>query len=40
VAADKKRAGGAVRLPVVVAPGEARVEQVRLESLHVAVLPT
>jgi 3-dehydroquinate synthetase len=40
VAADKKRAGSSLRLPVVAAPGEAMVERVRLEALHVAVLPT
>jgi len=40
VAADKKRAGSHLRLPVVAAPGEARVERVRLEALHLAVLPT
>jgi hypothetical protein len=40
VAADKKRAGGTLRFPVVAAPGEARVERIRLEALHRAVLPT
>ena len=40
VATDKKRFGMAVRLPVVVAPGESRVERVGLETLHVAVFPT
>jgi 3-dehydroquinate synthetase len=40
VGSDKKRAGSTLRLPVVAAPGEARVERVRLEALHLAVLPT
>ena len=40
VGSDKKRAGGVLRLPVVAAPGEARVERVRLVSLRLAVLPT
>jgi shikimate kinase/3-dehydroquinate synthase len=40
VASDKKRAGSAVRLPVVTGPGECHVERVRLEALHGAVLPT
>jgi shikimate kinase/3-dehydroquinate synthase len=40
VGADKKRAGATVRLPVVAAPGESRIERVRLESLHVAAFPT
>jgi shikimate kinase/3-dehydroquinate synthase len=40
VGTDKKRAGSTLRLPVVAAPGDARVERVRLDQLHVAVLPT
>jgi shikimate kinase/3-dehydroquinate synthase len=40
VASDKKRAGSMLRLPVVTAPGEAHVEKVRVDALHVAVLPT
>lgn len=38
VAADKKRAGNAVRLPVVEAPGVSRLEKVRLEMLRESVL--
>ena len=38
VAADKKRAGKLVRLPVVSAAGVARLERVRLETLREAVL--
>jgi shikimate kinase/3-dehydroquinate synthase len=40
VGADKKRSGASVRLPVVSAPGECRVEAVRLTALHGAVFPT
>jgi shikimate kinase/3-dehydroquinate synthase len=40
VGSDKKRAGGAVRLPVVTGAGECHVERVRLEALRGAVLPT
>lgn len=35
--ADKKRAGGALKLPVVVAPGQARLERVTLDALRRAV---
>jgi shikimate kinase/3-dehydroquinate synthase len=38
VGADKKRARGAVRLPVVMAPGQARVERVPLGTLRDAVV--
>ena len=38
VAADKKRAGKVVRLPVVVAPGVSRLERVPLDTLREAVL--
>ena len=37
LAADKKRARDAIRLPVVAAPGEARIERVPLDALHAAV---
>jgi shikimate kinase/3-dehydroquinate synthase len=40
VASDKKRAGGAVRLPVVTAAGACRLERVPLRALHDALLPT
>jgi shikimate kinase/3-dehydroquinate synthase len=40
VATDKKRTGAFVRLPVVTAPGEARLERVRIDALRDAVLPT
>jgi 3-dehydroquinate synthetase len=40
VGADKKRAGNSVRLPVVSAAGECRIEAVRLQALHGAILPT
>jgi len=39
VAADKKRTRDKVRLPVVAAPGEARIERVPMEALHVALFP-
>jgi shikimate kinase/3-dehydroquinate synthase len=39
VGSDKKRAGGAVRLPVVTGPGECHIEAVPLRALHDAVLP-
>jgi 3-dehydroquinate synthetase len=37
VAADKKRAGRIVRLPVVEAPGISRLERVPLEALRAAL---
>lgn len=37
VGADKKRASGALKLPVVSGPGEARLERVGLEALRKAV---
>jgi 3-dehydroquinate synthetase len=37
VATDKKRAGNAVRLPVLRAVGEAPIERVRLDALHAAI---
>jgi shikimate kinase/3-dehydroquinate synthase len=37
VSADKKRAAGALRLPVVVAPGQARIERVAMGALQSAV---
>jgi 3-dehydroquinate synthetase len=40
VASDKKRTGSMLRLPVVTAAGEAHVERLRVDALHVAVLPT
>jgi shikimate kinase/3-dehydroquinate synthase len=40
VAADKKRSGAGVRLPVVETPGASRLELVRLEALREAVLAT
>jgi 3-dehydroquinate synthetase len=40
VASDKKRVHGAVRLPVVTAPGLAHIERVRLDTLRGAVLDT
>jgi shikimate kinase/3-dehydroquinate synthase len=40
VASDKKRVGRSVRLPVVIAPGESRVERVRLDALRGALFPT
>jgi 3-dehydroquinate synthetase len=38
VAADKKRAGTHIRLPVIRAPGEAKIERIGLDSLRDAVL--
>jgi shikimate kinase/3-dehydroquinate synthase len=38
VAADKKRSGKKVRLPIVAGPGEARIERVTLEALQAALL--
>jgi shikimate kinase/3-dehydroquinate synthase len=38
VAADKKRARDAIRLPVVTAPGEAHVERVPIDALRLAAL--
>jgi len=40
VAADKKRTRDKVRLPIVTAPGEARIERVSLDALHGVLLPT
>ena len=40
VGSDKKRVGSAVRLPVVTSPGQSRLERVRLDALHGALLPT
>jgi shikimate kinase / 3-dehydroquinate synthase len=37
VGADKKRAGGALKLPVAVGPGQARLKRVTLDVLHRAV---
>jgi shikimate kinase/3-dehydroquinate synthase len=39
VASDKKRAGSAVRLPIVESPGTARIERVRLDALRRALGP-
>jgi shikimate kinase/3-dehydroquinate synthase len=40
VSSDKKRVRDAVKLPVVLAPGEARIERVELGALRGAVLGT
>jgi 3-dehydroquinate synthetase len=40
VGADKKRVSGALRLPVVAGPGEARLERVTLEALRQVVCST
>jgi shikimate kinase/3-dehydroquinate synthase len=40
VANDKKRVGRSLRLPVVTAPGESRIERVRLDALRGALFPT
>jgi shikimate kinase/3-dehydroquinate synthase len=39
VGSDKKRSGGMLRLPVVSAPGQSRIERVRPSTLREALLP-